>query len=157
MKNLTFSLLLFSPVLFFSCGNSGPEPINYNKDACDFCKMSISESRFAAELITVKGRVYKFDDLKCLLQYDATNKEVAVKNYYVADFSADKQLIDASNAFFIRSEMLRSPMGGNTAAFASQKTAANHAGKNQTSIIEWKDLTKTAQTEGNENDGHQHH
>lgn len=157
MKNLTFSLLLFGTIHLASCGNSGPVPINYNKDACDFCKMSISESRFAAELITVKGRVYKFDDLKCLFQYDASNKEVAVKNYFVADFSADKQLIDASSAFFIKSEMLRSPMGGNTAAFASQKTAATHASKNQTSIIEWKDLTKTAQTEGNEHDGHQHH
>lgn len=144
---LSILSLLFGVILFASCGNNGPEPINYNQDACDFCKMSISESRFAAELISVKGRVYKFDDLQCLLQYNASNKEVAVKNYYVADFLADKQLIDATSAFFIKSETLKSPMGGNIAAFATQKSATTYTNKNQTEIINWEDLIKTIQTD----------
>lgn len=139
-----------------SCGNNGPEPINYNKDACEFCKMSISESRFAAELITVKGRVYKFDDLQCLLQYDAANKEVAVKNYYVGNFSAEQQLIDATTSFFVKDETLHSPMGGNTATFANKKSAEEYASKNQLQIIEWKDLSKTTQPEGNPHHGHSH-
>lgn len=148
---------IFAIVLFLSsCGNSGPEPINYNKDACDFCKMSISESRFAAELITVKGRAYKFDDLQCLLQYDASNKEVAVKNYYVGSFLEDGKLIDATTAFFVKHESMRSPMGGNTAAFTTQKTAADYASKNQVEIMEWKDLAKAAPAEGNSHHGHSH-
>ncbi|GAB1462119.1 nitrous oxide reductase accessory protein NosL [Pedobacter sp.] len=157
MKN-TISILLTVVLFFISCGNEGPEPINYNRDACEFCKMTISESRFAAQLITVKGRVYKFDDLQCLLQYDQTNKEVPVKNYYIANFSANKALIDAKSAYFVKSETLRSPMGGNVAAFAEQKTAAAYASKNQTDIVEWKDLNNTVQTEGgNKHDEMQHH
>ncbi len=155
MKTLLTSAITL--LFFTSCGNNGPEPINYNQDACVFCKMSISESRFAAELITVKGRVYKFDDLQCLLQYDASNKEVAVKNYYVGNFSEEKQLIDAKTAFFVKSEVLRSPMAGNIAAFATQKAAANYASKNQATIVEWKDLDKTVQTGDNQGHDHQHH
>lgn len=155
MKTFIYSLL-FGSIFLASCGNNGPEPINYNQDACEFCKMSISESRFAAELITVKGRVYKFDDLQCLLQYGASNKEVTVKNYYVGNFLEEKQLIDVTTALFVKHETLRSPMGGNTAAFATQKAAADYASKNQAEIIAWKELTKTNQPKAQSHHGHSH-
>ncbi len=152
----SFVAILLTALMLTSCGNSGPEPINYNQDACEFCKMSISESRFAAEIITVKGRVYKFDDLQCLLQYDASNKEVAVKNYYVGSFLEDGKLIDATTALFVKHESLRSPMGGNIAAFTTQQTAANYASKNQVEIMNWKDLHQAAPNEENSQHGHTH-
>ena len=152
----TFVAILLTALIFTACGNSGPEPINYNKDACEFCKMSISENRFAAEIITVKGRVYKFDDLQCLLQYDADNKEIPVKNYYVSSFLEDGKLIDAATALFIKHESMRSPMGGNIAAFSTQQTAADYASKNQTAITTWKDLATAAPAEENSHHGHSH-
>lgn len=150
-------IILIVTIYFTSCSNNGPEPIHYNQDACEFCKMSISESRFAAELITVKGRVYKFDDLQCLLQYQASNKELTVKNYYVGDFLKEQQLIDATTAFFVKNETLRSPMAGNTAAFADKETAQNYADKNRTGVTTWNDLRKTVVKEGNHDNGHPQH
>lgn len=140
-----------------SCTNNGPTPINYHQDACDFCKMTIAESRFAAELVTTKGRVYKFDDLSCLLKYTKENIEMAVQNYYVGNFDKEQELINANGAFFVKDENLHSPMGGNTAAFANKETAENYANKNKASVTTWNDLDKATAQEENHNDEHSHH
>lgn len=152
----TFITFIFVAVFLTSCSSNGPEPINYNQDACEFCKMSISESHFASELITVKGRVYKFDDLQCLLQYQAANKDVAVKSFYVGNFAAENDLIDASTAFFVKNEALHSPMGGNTAAFKTAEAATEYANKNKGQVVGWNELDKTAQPEENPHHGHAH-
>ena len=46
------------------------EEINYGVDACAYCKMNIVDPKFGAELITKKGRVYKFDAIECMVNYD---------------------------------------------------------------------------------------
>ncbi|MGB5288980.1 MAG: hypothetical protein WBN42_10875, partial [Ignavibacteriaceae bacterium] len=60
-----FSMVFLLPLLFLlaSCG-SKPEPINYGKDECEFCRMQISDNRYGAELVTDKGKVYKFDSIE---------------------------------------------------------------------------------------------
>lgn len=49
--------------------------------------MTISDGRFGAELITKKGRVYKFDDLRCLINYKAENTSVENIKYFVPDYT----------------------------------------------------------------------
>ncbi|SDC06300.1 nitrous oxide reductase accessory protein NosL [Niabella drilacis] len=128
-----------------SCGSSGPEPIHLHHDACDFCKMSISDGRFAAELITTKGRVYKFDDLGCMIRYAAATPSQLVQHYYVSDFTNDHQLTDATTAWYVQNEALRSPMAGNTAAFAGRDAATAYGAQNQATVISWEVLYKTIQ------------
>lgn len=108
-------------LLFFSC-NPGREPIQPGIDNCAFCKMTISDAKFASELITQKGRVYKFDDLHCLLPFATSPEisEIGVKAYYVADFNAPTNLLPVDQAVFLQSEQLNGPMGGNIAAFADE-------------------------------------
>jgi copper chaperone NosL len=67
IKNINLAISLLALVLFSSCSSSGPEKINLNKDDCHNCKMSISDKRFACEIVTEKGRAYKFDDITCLM------------------------------------------------------------------------------------------
>ena len=125
-----------------SC-SSGPQPINAGVDQCAFCKMGISDTRFACELITQKGKLYKFDDTHCMLSFiaDPAWDKSSVKNYYLSDFNKPGQWLIAENALLLKSDQLKSPMGGNTAAFASeadQKAAAEHfAG----TAISWKAIT----------------
>lgn len=130
-----------------SCDSNEPEPIAYNRDACEFCKMSISESRFASELITSKGRVYKFDDLSCMFRYMKEHGDVKIKNYYVGDFLRENILMDATGSFFVKHESFRSPMGGNIAAFAAKKAAVEYAVQNQTDVMAWRDLPHTVMEE----------
>lgn len=110
-------IVIFISILFSSC-NSGPEALKYGTDNCYSCKMTISDSRFGAEIVTKKGRVYKFDDSYCMLGYLKT-KDLAsaeIKNIYITNFTGNHQLIDVDEAVMLQSDQLRGPMGGNIAA-----------------------------------------
>lgn len=116
---LAGSLLLLSS----SCNQTNAEPIKLHNDACDFCKMTITDGRYGAELLTKKGRVYKFDDLGCMLAYAKENKQVEAKKYFVHDFEQNNVLINVETAFFVHSEQVNSPMQGNTIAFTTKEKA----------------------------------
>lgn len=113
-----FVALLFG---FLSC-NSGPRPIVLGEDACDFCKMSIAGKNFGAEIITDKGKVYKFDDTHCLATFRKENIDSnVIKHIYFVNFLDPHNFIDAAHVFLLKSNKLHSPMGGNTAAFDSKE------------------------------------
>ena len=113
-----FVVLLFGLV---SC-NSGPQPIKLGTDACDFCKMSIAGKNFGAEIITDKGKVYKFDDTHCFATFRKKNIDSnIIKHVYFVNFMNPHNFIDADHVFFLESNELHSPMGGNTAAFENKE------------------------------------
>lgn len=143
-------------ILFTSCTGSGPQPISLNKDACDFCKMTISDGRFAAEFITAKGRMYKFDDLSCMMQYIASQGEGSIKKYYISEFTKELEYIDATTAWYIHHEDLKSPMNGNTAAFSTKEAATDFAQKYQATVIRWPDLNKAKQQPDHKHNEHAH-
>ncbi len=101
-----------------SC-NSGPEPIRLGKDACSFCKMSIADKRFGAEVITKKGKVFKFDDMHCVLAFmkAKTVDQNDIKETWLVNFEEPHNFIEVQKAFLLKSAELHSPMGGNVAAF----------------------------------------
>lgn len=120
-----------------SCAPSGPEPIVLHKDKCSFCEMKISDGKFGAELITTKGRVYKFDDLFCMKNYQKENKKVSFSGIYIHNYEGSNELIEANGAFFVAHAAFKSPMGGNTAAFKSKETAQTYADKHAAKVTTW--------------------
>ena len=116
-----------------------PLPIKYNYDQCESCKMTISDERFACELLTQKGRAYKFDDLSCLLEYKK-NREVDVKNIYVNDYIYKKELHDVSHMQFIKHEVFSSPMQGNIAAFMNMDSVNAYANKLKVVRLTWSQI-----------------
>jgi len=130
-----FSLLLIS------CSQTGAEPIRLHKDNCDFCKMTIADGRFAAELITDKGRVYKFDDMSCMVRYAEQNTKLNYRQKFVNDYSANNVLIDATTAFFIYSDKVRSPMRGDVVGFATNEAADKYAKEWNAEILKWENLS----------------
>lgn len=101
-----------------SC-NAGPEAIKMGVDNCTFCKMTISDTRFGAELVTAKGRLYKFDDTHCILSYLNSREKAPgkIKDIYLTNYCGNHQLINVKKMLLLKSDDLRSPMGGNIAAF----------------------------------------
>ncbi len=75
--NKTLAILLMGG-LISSC-NTGPEPFKFGKDNCHFCKMTISDARFGAEIVTTKGKIYKFDDVKCMQGFIDQDKSIKLK------------------------------------------------------------------------------
>ncbi|CAN5799817.1 hypothetical protein BH10BAC2_BH10BAC2_30760 [soil metagenome] len=105
-------------IFFISC-NAQPQPINPGKENCDFCKMTIMDTRFATELNTSKGKLFKFDDTHCLIEYLRSSKipKQEIKEIYFVNYLDKDQFIPASSAFLLKSEALHSPMNGNIVAF----------------------------------------
>lgn len=117
------SAVIFTVFIFglISC-NSGPQPIRLGQDACTFCKMSIADNRFGAEIITKKGKVYKFDDMHCILGFMKANtiNNSDIKETYLVNFDEPHNFILAQKAFLLKGNELHSPMGGNVAAFTDE-------------------------------------
>jgi copper chaperone NosL len=99
-------LLLFG---LTSC-NSQPQPIKLGQDACSFCKMSIADKHFGAEIITKKGKVYKFDDVHCVLGFMKANtiNNNDIKETYLVNFEEPHNFIVALKAFILKSCALHS-------------------------------------------------
>lgn len=128
---------------FLSCGSNEPKPIKLNVDNCDFCKMQIADGKFAAEVITQKGRYYKFDDISCMVQYAKENNKVEYARYFVSDYNSENTLIEAGSSFFVKGGSISSPMRGNIAAFTSQQAAKSAAESLGAAATTWEQIQKT--------------
>jgi copper chaperone NosL len=135
------SMLFFLPLFISSCQPDGPEQIVINKDLCTFCKMTISDPLFGAEVITKKGRIYKFDDLSCLLRYIKENKDMEIQSHYVCNYLGQNELISAETASYIKGGGLKSPMAGNIAAFVTKAQADEQGHRLGAESTDWKTLT----------------
>lgn len=140
MKSSTTILIAMITLLLISCSKE-PQPIEFGIDSCDHCMMKISDDRYGAELVTQKGRIYKFDDMYCMKAF-IKNETVASDQIYslwLVDFEKTKTLIPAQQSFLLYNPELKSPMGSNTAAFnnedAREKLYKTHSGK----LLLWED------------------
>jgi copper chaperone NosL len=115
-------------LLLLAC-NPKPEKIAYGKDVCAECKMTIMDPKFGGEIVTKKGRVYKFDDTHCIAAF-LKNRRLELGNIAYTLFTNYQQkddLINVQSAEFVVSSILKSPMGGNAAAFPSKAEAEKHS------------------------------
>jgi copper chaperone NosL len=139
-KTTVLPLLLIIMFSISACDTGKPEPIKLHSDSCNFCKMTIADGKFAAEMITEKGRVYKFDDIICMLEYIKENTSTPHATLWVNHYTRSNELIDAESAWYVNSEELRSPMAGNIAAFADKDSAMHFASKAGTTLMSWDDI-----------------
>lgn len=130
-NHLAISTAMSLAFLITSC-STGVEPISYGKDGCHFCKMTIMDKKFGCELVTSKGKVYKFDDVHCMAKFYKANlsNEQNYAHIAVNDFNTEGVMIDAQNSFFLKSESFKSPMRGDIAAFKSENDAKTIAFSN---------------------------
>jgi len=106
--------------------------------------MTIMDKRFAAEIITAKGKVFKFDDFGCLLNYvKDENFDTQGALIFAADFNhPEGKFLDARHAVFIHDETFRSPMNGNFAATASAADANQLNMGVHGKLLTWVSLSK---------------
>jgi len=130
-------------VLLAGC-SPGPEALKIGKDNCSFCKMTISDNRYGAELITRKGKIYKFDDSHCLMSFiqSKTVEKKDLDKVYLADFMSDHTLIKAEDALLLQSDFFNGPMNGHIAAFSSEDNMKKIAQQYNGNVITWKQLNQ---------------
>jgi len=121
MRLITVTFVIF--IFFLGSCSVKPEPLVYGTDLCHACKMTLMDHKFGAELVTKKGKVYKFDDMRCFLDYynSGFDRTDAYQYVLVSDYANEGTLIDATLAFYVASREIRSPMDGQVAAFNSRE------------------------------------
>lgn len=118
-----------------------PQPLIEGKDSCHFCKMTITDTRYGGELITDKGKVFKFDDIKCLAAFAEGNSAIANNDcdVYFQDFIA-RELRPLAGTILVHHSSFHSPMSSNIAAFGDSTDVAGLAIGEPATLLNWDEL-----------------
>jgi copper chaperone NosL len=125
-----------------SCARPRPVAIHYDADACDRCRMTISDAAFAGQLVTRTGKVYRFDDPACLATFARSGqvKPADIHSIWINDHAHPDSLVRAEGALFVVSTRIRAPMNGMTAAFAGRDDAMTLQSSVGGDVLTWTDL-----------------
>ena len=95
-----------------------PAPLDTRNDACAWCRMAVSDARFAAQLVAPGEEPRFFDDIGCFADYLRSSPSVRRGAMaYVADHRS-RAWVSAAAATFVRCPGLATPMASGLAAFA---------------------------------------
>ena len=139
-------VLMGSLAAVAACGAPGPRPIVLGETPCEHCHMTISDPRYAAELVTTHRRIRVFDDAGCLAAFvaDATGDAEAIQSLWVSDFLHPGIMLEAEEAHFVRSDSLRTPMDTRVVAVARREAADSMAQAMGGAVIAWADVVAEA-------------
>ena len=126
-------LLLSMALLAVACSPKA-EPIDYGKEECAFCKMTIVSPQFASEVVTQKSKAFTYDAIECMLQAPQEDK---IALHLVCDYLHENTLIDATKATYLISKEIQSPMGAHLAAFASKEEAQKVQAEKGGDLYDW--------------------
>lgn len=132
--------------LCFSCTQSDlPVDVYSEEDVCETCRMLITDTRFAAEIIPKEGKALKFDDPICLVKYfDLSRKldlgftrddilAIYVKDYYTREW------VPAAEATIVRANIV-TVMGYGVVCFKDRKDAEDFAEEYNGTLYVFDDL-----------------
>ena len=124
-----------------ACASRGAQPITYGSENCDYCRMTISEPRFGAQVVTSTGKARKFDSIECLVSYYLESRSSGiVKSVWVTDYRKPGSFITAESAIYLRGGRAHSPMGLGLMAFSSGENAETLVKEFGGTPLTWKDV-----------------
>jgi copper chaperone NosL len=140
MNKKLFAIIAFV-FLMASCTVS-PEPIAYGHDGCAYCEMTIMDHRYGTELVTDKGKIFKFDSVECLVKFlkGGEVEQQNVKLLLLTPFNHPETLEDANHSYILHSQDMPSPMGMFLTAFKDEATAKQFQEENGGRIYTWQEL-----------------
>jgi len=113
MSGFRAILFLALTLLFGACEKRDytktPPPIHWDRDMCERCKMAISDRKFAVMAVDSQNRVYRFDDIGCLVLWQKLERpDVNLTKIWITDAKTG-EWIDAKKACY--KEGFITPMG----------------------------------------------
>ena len=138
--SLKFILLLTLGFLA-ACKPEG-KPIAYGEDKCEFCRMSIVDNQFGCEVVTQKGKVYKFDAVECMVNYldQRVEDESKIKLILTNAFDSPGSLTPAEDCYYLNSKNMPSPMGMYINPFVDNSEAITYQKENSGTVYNWGEL-----------------
>jgi len=88
--------------------------------------MGIADTRFAGQAISRTGKRWKFDSVECLAGFvQSRDPDIELHSLWVSGFDDPDAWLPVSEALFLHSSTLASPMGMGFAAFSSESARAH--------------------------------
>lgn len=113
--------------------------IEYSKDKCAFCGMSVKNQNIGSIIYTKEGEKLTFCSIECAIGYYLKN-EKKVKDIKVPNFLDPSQFIDGKKAFYLKSENLKTPMGMNLSAYLTKEDAEKMQKEKGGYVYSWDEL-----------------
>ncbi len=126
-----------------ACATPPPHPVEIEAaDICAFCKMAISEKRYAAELVDADRNVFKFDDIGCMVRFAHRRGWIDhPPARFVHDYDAPAWL-EAGRASFVLSPEIPSPMASGFIALRDPADAERYAARFHGRVLSLGDVWK---------------
>ncbi len=139
-----FLIIGLSMIWFASGCKPESKPIEYGMDKCEYCRMSIVDSKFGCQIVTQKGKIYNFDAMECLVNYldERVEDESGIAMMLTNTCDAPGELTDAKTCTYLRSETLPSPMGMYLNPYRDQQEAVNISKQHPGDLMSWQELRK---------------
>ena len=134
-----YILIVLAATAFMQCSIK-PQPIVYGTDGCHFCSMTIVDTQHAAQIVTKKGKAFKFDAIECMINYRKEINPDDIAQYVCNHYTTPEELIDATQATFLISEGIPSPMGAYLTAFDSDSEAESAQSQHECKLFTWDEL-----------------
>jgi copper chaperone NosL len=131
-------IILIMSFFFFKC-TVEPKIIIPGKENCQACKMTIMDIRYAAQVITSKGKIFLYDDIGCLAASIKSHQieENECKKILVSDYTNPMIWLDARLAIFIKAAEIHSPMNYNFAAFDNKASVESAVSPTERKSFSW--------------------
>ena len=134
-------LSLFALLVLVGC-NPKAVPMDYGHEGCHFCSMTIVDAQHASQIVTKKGKVFKFDAVECMVNFRKTIEAEEVAMFLSNHYTTPVELIDATKASFLISENIPSPMGAFLTAFENGEQAQAQQAISGGEIYDWEGLLR---------------
>jgi len=132
------------------------EKIKYNTTQCTFCKMVIKDQLHASKATLKSGKTIYFDAIECLVNYINSNPTATLQSFSVINYSNGK-FMDATQATYLKTKAIKSPMGANLSAFSNKAIAEKIAKEKTGKLFTWYQLLSIYKDEKVGHNGHGHH
>jgi copper chaperone NosL len=140
MRSAVVAVVAVALLLAAGCGGASawpppPAQVHLGEDACAFCRMIVSDARFAAQAQTrTAAGAQVFDDLGCLIT-SSKSAPLDPQGIYVRQFDGDAW-VRGDQAVVVRAEDISSPMGSGLAVFATRTAAESEAARHPGATVE---------------------
>lgn len=132
-------LLFILAIAIASCSVK-PQPIEYGSDACHYCSMTIVDRQHATQIVTNKGKAFKFDAIECMVNHLQEVDKGTIDLFLTNGYTQPGELIDATKATYLISQGIPSPMGEFLTAFKNAEDAEKALEEHGGQLYSWKEL-----------------
>lgn len=142
MKRQTTPVAILLLAIFLSGCKVKLQPVQFGKDACAECRMTIMDPKFGGQILTKKGKAYLFDDCHCMAAFlkKRTVSLDQVHKMVFLNYAKQNDWVPARKAFIVLSSNLKSPMGSHAAAFPDRSAAEAKARELDGRVTDWATL-----------------